>query len=153
MQEPIIYWEDFRVGEAVQYGAYHVTREEIIEFALEFDPQANHTDEEAASKSLLGGLSASGWHTASMALRMIHEGLTLNSAFAGGAGIDELRWQRPVYVDDILSVRRICRDSQASLSRPETGLIHFVWEVLNQRGEIVMIMTTWAAYLCRSQLQ
>jgi len=151
MQEPILYWEDFKFGEVLQYGAYHVTREEILEFASEFDPQANHTDEEAAKKSLLGGLSASGWHTLSMAMHMIHSGLTLNSAFVGDAGIEELRWQRPVYVDDVLSVRRSCKDSQPSSSRPKTGLIHFVWDVLNQRGEIVMTMTSWSAYRCRPQ--
>jgi acyl dehydratase len=151
--EPIIYWEDFWVGEAVEYGSYHVTREEILEFAREFDPQDNHIDEEAAKKSLLGGLSASGWHTASIALRLIHEGLSLNSAFIGDAGIDELRWQRPVYVDDVLAVRRICKDSQRSQSRPKIGLVHFLWEVLNQRGEIVMTMASWSAYLCRSQMQ
>jgi acyl dehydratase len=150
MQKPTIYWEDFHIGEIAQYGAYHVSRDEMLAFAREFDPQDNHINEEAAKQSLLGGLSASGWHTASMAIRIIHDGLTLNSAFVGDVGIDELRWQRPVYAEDILSVRRICRDSQPSTSRPETGLIHFVWEVLNQRDDIVMTMTTWSAYLCRA---
>lgn len=153
MQDQILYWEDFRIGEEVQFGPYAVTREEILEFAREYDPQPNHTDEAAASASLLGGLSASGWHTMAMALNLIYKGLTLKSAFVGDAGIEELRWQRPVYVDDVLYVRRSCKDSMASTSRPNTGLIRFVWDVLNQNGEIVMTMTSWSAYRCRPPLE
>jgi len=151
MQNHILYWEDFRIGEEVQYGPYTVTREEILEFATEFDPQPNHIDEEAAKQSLLGDLSASGWHTIAMTLNLIHTGLTLKSAFAGDAGIEELRWQQPVYAGDVLYVRRSCKDSQPSTSRPNTGLIRFVWDVLNQHGDIVMTMTSWSAYLCRPQ--
>lgn len=146
MPEPKYYWEDFRVGETIEFGSKRVTREEILEFAGEFDPQPFHLDEEAARNSILGGLCASGWHTSAMLMRMLCDGFILESASMGAPGVDEVRWKKPVYVDDVLSVKRTCLERRVSKSRPEMGLTRFSYEVLNQKHEVVMTMVGWAMY-------
>lgn len=146
MTEPKYFWEDFKVGESVEFGSKHVTREEILEFAGEFDPQPFHLDEEAAKKSILGGLCASGWHSCAMLMRMMCDAFILDSASLGAPGVDEVRWSKPVYVDDVLTVKRTCVDRRASKSRPEMGLTRFSYEVFNQKRETVMTMVGWAMY-------
>ncbi len=143
---PKYYWEDFRVGETIEFGSKRVTREEILEFAGEFDPQPFHLDEEAAKNSILGGLCASGWHSCAMLMRMLCDEFILDAASLGAPGVDEVRWKKPVYVDDVLSVKRTCVDRRASKSRPEMGLTRFSYEVLNQKHEVVMTMIGWAMY-------
>lgn len=143
---PKYYWEDFRVGETIEFGSKRVTREEILEFAGEFDPQPFHLDEEAARNSILGGLCASGWHSCAMLMRMLCDEFILDAASLGAPGVDEVRWKKPVYVDDVLSVKRTCVDRRASKSRPEMGLTRFSYEVLNQKHEVVMTMVGWAMY-------
>ncbi|MDZ4380092.1 MAG: MaoC family dehydratase [Parvibaculum sp.] len=146
MIEPKYFWEDFPVGETVEFGRKHVTKEEILEFASEFDSQPFHLDEEAAKQSILGGLCASGWHSCAMAMRMMCDGYILESTSLGAPGVDEVRWQKPVYVDDVIRLRRTCTERRASKSRPEMGLTKFRTEVLNQKDEIVMTMEGWAMY-------
>ena len=91
-----LYFEDFQPGAVNEYGPRLVSREEIIAFAAEFDPQPMHLDEEAARASMLGGLAASGWHTCCMMMRMVADGFVLNSASMGAPGIDEVRWLAPL---------------------------------------------------------
>src|SRR5690606_33005107 len=91
-----LYWEDFTVGRRFELGSHEVTREEVIEFAQRYDPQPFHIDEEAAGRSVFGGLIASGWHTASMVMRMMCDGYLLRSASLGSPGVDNLRWVKPV---------------------------------------------------------
>jgi acyl dehydratase len=146
MKEPIYHWEDFKVGETIEFGSKRVTREEIFEFAREFDPQPFHLDEEAAKASILGGLCASGWHTCAMVMRMMCDAFILDSASMGAPGTEEVRWTKPVYVDDVLTVRRTCLERRASRSRPEMGLTRFSYAVLNQNRETVMTLVGWAMY-------
>ncbi|MCF8470104.1 MAG: MaoC family dehydratase [Parvibaculum sp.] len=146
MNEPKYYWEDFPPGETIEFGHKHVTKKEILEFASEFDPQPFHLDEDAAKASILGGLCASGWHSCAMMMRMMCDGYLLESASLGAPGVDEVRWKRPVYVDDILRLRRTCVESRASKSRPEMGLTKFHFEMMNQKDEIVMTSLGWAMY-------
>ncbi|MBO6633127.1 MaoC family dehydratase [Parvibaculum sp.] len=145
-REPKLFWEDFRVGETVEFGSKHVTKEEILEFAREFDPQPFHLDEEAAKQSILGGLCASGWHSCAMLMRMMFDGYIHEAASMGAPGVDEVRWKKPVYVNDTLRARRTCLESRASRSRPEMGLTRFRTEMLNQKDEVVMTMEGWAMY-------
>ena len=146
MTTPKYYWEDFSVGETVEFGRKLVTKEEILEFASEFDPQPFHLDEEAAEQSILGGLCASGWHSCAMMMRMMCDGYILESASLGAPGVEEVRWRKPVYVNDMLRARRTCLESRASRSRPEMGLTKFRTEMLNQMDEVVMTMEGWAMY-------
>jgi acyl dehydratase len=132
------YWEDFVVGSVAEYGPRLVTREEIIAFAAEFDPQPMHMDEDFARTTMLGGLAASGWHTCSIGMRMIADGFILDSASMGAPGVDEVRWLRPVRPGDELTLRRTILDSRPLKSRPEWGLVRFCFEMLNQAGEVMM---------------
>lgn len=149
MGDPEFYWEDFVPGETREFGEKHVTREEIIDFAKEYDPQPFHLDEKAGKESILGGLCASGWHSCSMLMRMMCDGYILKSASLGAPGVEEVRWQKPVYVDDVLHVRNTCVDRRVSKSRPEMGLTKFRTELLNQKDEVCLLMTGWAMYARR----
>ncbi|MSP42167.1 MAG: MaoC family dehydratase [Alphaproteobacteria bacterium] len=134
------YWEDFIPGEVATFGAYHVTKEEIIEFASVYDPQLMHTDEEAAKKTFMGGLCASGWHTCAMSMRMMCDHYLLESAAMGSPGLDDNKWRAPVRPGDILSMKRECLDRRVSQSRPEMGLTRLRHTVTNQHGEVKMIL-------------
>lgn len=140
MPEIKYYWEDFAPGEMAQFGEYHVTKEEIIEFASEYDPQLMHIDEEAAKKTFIGGLCASGWHSCAMAMRMMCDHYLLESAGMGSPGLDESKWRAPVRPGDILSITRECLERRASQSNPEMGLTRFRHTMRNQHGEVKMII-------------
>lgn len=135
---PRFYFEDFVVGSVEQYGPRLVTREEIIAFAAEFDPQPMHLDEEAARASMLGGLAASGWHSCAIVMRMLCDWYVCDSSSMGGPGVEEVKWLKPIRPGDQLTLRRTVMESRASSSRPEMGFIKFYFEVFNQSGECVM---------------
>jgi acyl dehydratase len=138
---PKFYFEDFAPGWTAEYGPRRVTREEMISFAAQFDPQPMHLDEAAAAHSMLGGLGASGWHTCCVMMKMIADGILLDSASMGAPGIDEVKWLKPVRPDDSLTVRGSILSTRASQSRPDRGFVNFLWEVFNDRGEKVMTLT------------
>ena len=95
-QDTMIHYEDVEVGTVESYGAYAVTREEVVEFASRFDPQPFHLSDEAAAQTYFGRLSASGWHTGAMAMRMMVDNMQRRPrASLGSPGIDELRWVKP----------------------------------------------------------
>ncbi|MGD0562057.1 MAG: MaoC family dehydratase [Roseiarcus sp.] len=145
-----LYFEDFAPGEIVEYGDTPVTAEAIVEFAREFDPQPFHLDAEAARESVVGGLIASGWHTAAMLMRMNCDGFLNRSASQGGPGVEELVWLKPVRPGDRLRARRTTLSARASRSRPNVGLVEFLFEVLNQNAEIVMTQKNVAFILRRA---
>jgi acyl dehydratase len=146
---PRWYWEDFPVGHQLQFGAMAVTREAIIAFATQFDPQPFHLDEEVAKTSLLGGLCASGWHTASMAMRMMCDAYLLDAASMGSPGLEQLRWLAPVFPGDVLHVRYEVLAARPMTSRPQVGLVNGRWTVLNQREQVVMTMEGWGMFARR----
>lgn len=133
-----LYFEDFPPGEIVEYGDLEVSAVRIKAFAEQFDPQPFHLDEAAARQTMAGGLIASGWHTASMLMRMSCDHFLNRSAAQGAPGIDELNWLKPVRPGDRLHVRRTTVGARASASRPELGLVDFLFEVINQKGEVAM---------------
>src|SRR4029077_5344238 len=113
------HWEDFKPGTVAFYGPRHVTREEIVAFATEFDPQPMHLDEDAGRKSLLGGgLSGSGWHMCALAMRMQVDGYLNNSKSLGGRGVDEVRWLAPLRADDHITLEVHVDQARLSNSRP-----------------------------------
>lgn len=140
------YWEDFRVGQVREFGAMPVTREATLAFAAQFDPQPFHLDDAAAEASLFGKLSASGWHTCAMAMRMMCDDYLLESSSLGSPGIDSLRWTRPVCPGDTLSVRLTTLESRPMASRPKVGLVLSKWDVLNQHGDVVLTMQGWGMF-------
>jgi len=145
------YFEDYQVGEVIEFGDRLVTREEIVEFAQRYDPQPFHVDEAAAAKSHFGGLIASGWLTASIMMRMLVDHFVSRVASMGSPGIDELRWLRPVRPGDRLRVRVTVLEVRRSQTKPDRGAILSLDEVVNQDDEVVMSVKGWGMYHTRSQ--
>ena len=143
---PRYFWEDFPVGQVREFGATAVTREATIAFASQFDPQPFHLDEEAARASLFGALSASGWHTCAMAMRMMCDDYLLESSSLGSPGLDQVRWLKPVFPGDTLSVRLTVLEARPMGSRPHVGLVQSQWEVMNQDRVVVLSMTGWGMF-------
>src|SRR6476646_6440637 len=116
------FWEDFPVGQVREFGGYRVTREAVLAFAREFDPQPFHLDDAAAEASLFGRLAASGWHTCAIAMRMMCDGYLLDSASLGSPGVEKLSWLKPGYPGDTLRIRLQDLDSLPPASRPGVGM-------------------------------
>ena len=142
----MIYFEDLELGRETEYGSYHVTREEVLEFARKYDPQPFHLSDEAAAKTHFGRLAASGWHTCAMTMRMMCDAYLLDSASLGSPGIDSRRWLKPVYPGDTLHVRMTVLQARPMASRPTVGLVQSGWEVMNQHGEPVLAMEGWGMF-------
>lgn len=136
------YFEDYQPGLLERFGAYAVTREEVLAFAEKFDPQPFHlNDAAAAANPIFGRLAASGWHTCAMVMRMLTDRWMEDGYFSmGGSGADELRWTKPVYPGDILSVEAEVLSTSMPKSRPEIGFVNFLLTVFNQQDEVVMTM-------------
>jgi acyl dehydratase len=132
-----LHWEDFQPGAVAIYGPRLVTREEIVAFAAEFDPQPMHLDEAAASATMLGGLSASGWHICCLLMRMIADGFLHESNSMGAPGVDEVRWLKPLRPGTQIRVRATVLDKRASGSRPEMGFVKFFYEVLDEQDAVL----------------
>lgn len=137
------YFEEIVVGARHRFGAREVTREEVIDFARRYDPQPFHLSDEAAAGTHFGRLSASGWHTCAMTMAMLVENLSKNrQAGLGSPGVDELRWLKPVYPGDTLSVETEVLEKRVSASRPEMGIYKSRITVTNQDGVAVMTMVS-----------
>ena len=145
-----LFFEDFRPGEARETASVTVTKEEIVAFARQFDPQPFHVDEEAARRSPFGGLIASGWHTAALCHRLIVALLGPASGSLGSPGVDELRWLKPVRPGDELSVRVEVLEAIPSRSKPDRGLVKLRYTMRNQNGEEVMTMIALGLVLRRA---
>jgi acyl dehydratase len=130
-------YEDFQPGQEFPLGPKHVTTEEIIEFASEFDPQPMHLDEQAGRASILGGLAASGWHTSAMVMRMMVDSYLLSSLSEGAPGIDIMEWRKPVLAGDTISGHSTVLEARPMRSRPGIGIVKFRHEIANQRGDAV----------------
>ncbi len=137
---PPRYFEDFHVGEVFNLGAIGVTADEIIGFARRFDPQPFHLDPEQAKDSMFGQLVASGWHTTSLFMRLLVDGLLHETASMGSPGVDEIRWLRPVRPGDTLHARFTILECLLSKSRPEMGILRSKCQFFNQNNELVMTM-------------
>lgn len=119
-----------------------VTREEIIAFAKSFDPQPIHLDDEAAKKSIVGGLCASGFHTCAIMMRLLCDSFLLRSTSLGSPGLDEVKWLRPVRPGDALSVRITVLEQRNLQSRPDVGISKMQFDVVDQHGDNVLEATT-----------
>ncbi len=143
---PLYCWEDFPAGSTRPFGPMRVTREATLAFAAQFDPQPFHLDEEAAQASLFKALSASGWHTCAMTMRMMCDSYLLQSSSLGSPGMDELRWLKPVFPGDTLHGRLTVLAARPMNSRPNVGLIQSLWETFNQHDEAVLSMKGWGMF-------
>jgi acyl dehydratase len=132
------YFEDFTPGDEIALGQHTITKERIIAFAREFDPQVFHLDEDAARDTVFGGLVASGWHTGSVTMRLFYEGVIKHVVSLGSPGIDELRWIKPVRPGDTLIGRMTVTECIPSRSKPDRGIVRSLLELRNQHGEVVV---------------
>ena len=134
------YFDDFVVGEVFELGEVEVTEAAIIEFAQQYDPQPFHVDLDAAEASPFGGLIASGWHTCAMFMRLLCDGLILDSSSQGASGIEELRWLAPVRPGDTLRGRFTVVEAHRSSTKPNRGTVTFLSEMINQDDVVALRM-------------
>jgi len=139
-ERPMRYFEDFHVGERIELGSVTVTEEEIIAFAKQYDPQPFHISPEQAKHSYYGGLIASGWHTVSLLMRLMVDGMINNTVSLGSPGVDEVRWLKPVRPNDILHARLTIVETKSSKRRADLGIVTSSGEVFNQSGELVLTL-------------
>lgn len=143
-----IFYEDLDVGQVEEFGSYEVTEDELLEFAEQYDPQWFHVDKERAeAESIYGGLITSGWHTASMTMRMLVDEHFSEAITLGAKGVRELRWWKPVKPGDVLSVRVEILEKEAE--KPNRGVVVSETETMDQDGEIVLSMVSEVMYARR----
>lgn len=139
----MLHYEDIEVGSRQSFGRYEVTADEVRTFATAYDPQPFHLSDEAAAKTHFGRISASGWHTCAMTMRMLVDNMsTVQQAGLGSPGIDNLRWVKPVYPGDTLRCETEVTEKRRSKSRADMGLFKSRVQVFNQADELVVEMTS-----------
>ena len=151
MADALLSWEELQQAGTLEIGSHTFAEEEIVAFGRQFDPQPFHIDPEAAEKSFLKGLIASGWHTCAIAMRLMVDKYINRSASLGSPGMDNIRWLAPVRAGDTITYRRVITAARASKSKPEIGLLHSRCEATNQRGETVMTMEGWGMFRRRNK--
>ncbi len=134
------HFEDFTPGSVWEIQGPTLNEADIVEFASRYDPQYFHVDPEQARQSDFGGLIASGWQTVSLCMRMMCDCYLTESASLGSPGVDKVRWKLPVRPGDALRMRMTVLKATASRSRPDRGTLFNLWEVFNQKNELVMTM-------------
>lgn len=144
------YWEDFTPGRLFETAARTLSEEDIVRFAREYDPQTYHTDAEAARHSPFGGLIASGWQTAAVGMRLMCDSYLLETSCVGSPGLDELRWLKPVRPGDTLRLRTTVIEATPSAKQANRGTVLFRWEILNQNGELALLMVGRQLFLRRA---
>ncbi len=144
------YWEDFAVGQTRDLGTISPTREEIITFASQFDPQPFHLDDEAAKASVFGGLCASGWHTCSMAMRLMVTNFLHETSSLGSPGLENIQWRKPVFPGDVLRLQSTVLETKPMSKRADVGMTRNHWEMFNQNGDKVLNMEGWGMFRRRT---
>jgi acyl dehydratase len=129
---------DFRTGQQLTAGPHLVTEAEIIGFASQWDPQWFHADALAANASHWGGVIASGWHTGSIAMRLVATHFLAGSESFASPGLEYVKWPAPVKVGDALTLHLEVLDARRSQSKPHLGLVHWRWRLVNQHGQDVL---------------
>ena len=130
------WFDDLKVGMRFWSETTTVSKDDILRFAAEFDPQPFHLDEAAAENTILGGLAASGWHTAAIAMRLAITARPFGPHPLFGAGVDELRWMKPVRPGDTLQLQGEVVELVPSRTKPQ-GIVRIRWTAYNQKGEAV----------------
>jgi acyl dehydratase len=148
-----LFWEDFEVGQVRQLGSHLITAEEIVEFARQFDPQPYHVDPALAQETVFQGLIASGWHSASIWMRLYVDSLLHRAASLGSPGVDNVAWLSPVRPGDELRGSLEIISARPSRSRPDRGLVQVRAELTDQEGVIKLRMTAWGLFGRRPALR
>ena len=132
----LLHYEDFPEGLVIPFGTYHLTKEEVIAYAREWDPQPFHLDEEAGKNSVLGGLAASGWQSSAILVRLAVEAYANKSAAMASNSMEEGRWLKPVFAGETLTGRATVLSRRVSAKRPEMGVLKMKFELMNTEGEL-----------------
>lgn len=132
------YFEDYVTGTIHEFGSIAVEEQEVLDFGRRFVPLSYHTDPELAKQSIYGRLVASGWHTAALMMRLYTDNYLSKIANLGSPGGDELKWDKPVFPGDDLSIRVTVLETRRSESRRDRGIVRSFVEVLNQNRDVVM---------------
>ena len=138
MIKQALYLDDLKVGDTFVSETYPLSTEKIKEFAREFDPQVFHCDEQLAEDTFFKGL-ASGWHTASITMKLLTESLPFAHGIIGAGG--EINWPQPTRPDDILYVKSTIKEIKPSKSKPNQALLLVESETLNQKNEVCQKLT------------
>ncbi|MCL2713103.1 MAG: MaoC family dehydratase [Alphaproteobacteria bacterium] len=146
-----LWFEDFHCGRYGSFGPRHVTREEILAFAREFDPQPMHVDEEAAKNTMLEGLSASGWHLCGVMMRMLVDGFIGRAASLGSPGVDEVRWLAPLRPGDDLTLDVDILETRLSASRPGIGIVKVKSTIRNAKDQVLCEMVSCGFFRQRAE--
>ena len=141
MSKDLLHYEDFNVGDTNIFGEFAMSADLIREYAAEWDPQPFHLDEELANASVLGGLCASGWQVCAIINRLMVMAYARNAAGMGSFGVDRVKWMKPVYATDVLTLRYSVLEKRVSSKRPEMGIVRMRWEAINQDGVTKTEMT------------
>ncbi|QNP47960.1 MaoC family dehydratase [Diaphorobacter aerolatus] len=136
MVKPLLYLDDIHVGQKFVSAEHALDEAQIVAYAREFDPQVFHTDAELAKNTFFEGLAASGWHTASITMKLVVQSLPM-SAGVIGAGVEELSWPRPTRPGDVLHLESEILEIIPSRSKPDRAIVRIRCETRNQRGEVV----------------
>jgi acyl dehydratase len=139
MIKQALYLDDLKVGDTFVSETYPFSTEKIKEFAREFDPQVFHCDEQLAEDTFFKGLAASGWHTASITMKLLTESLPFAHGIIGAGG--EINWPQPTRPDDILYVKSTIKEIKPSKSKPNQALLLVESETLNQKNEVCQKLT------------
>ncbi len=145
-----VWWEDMAVGQVLDLGSLSPTADDIVAFATQFDPQPFHLSEEGGKASVFGGLCASGWHTCSLAMRLMVTNFLHRSSSLGSPGLENIRWLKPVFPGDTLSLRQTVLEKRPMSKRPDVGLLRTQWEMFNQHGDQVLHMEGYGMFRRRS---
>lgn len=132
------YFEDYVPGAVHEFGSVVVNEEEVLDFGRRYVPLSYHVDKEAAQTSIYGGLIASGWHTAALMMRLYTDNYLSKIANLGSPGCDAIRWDKPVFPGDQLSIRVTVLEARISQSKPDRGIVRSFVEVVNQKSEVTM---------------
>lgn len=129
---------DFHAGQVIEAGPYVVSEAELVGFAQAYDPQWFHTDARAAADSAFGGLIASGWHTCSIAMRLVVDAALAGSESFASPGLERVRWPHPVRPGDALRLVADVIEVRRSEKRPTLGIMRWRWRLFNQRELMVL---------------
>jgi acyl dehydratase len=146
MADITYFWEDMAVGQVRDLGTISPSREEIIAFASQFDPQPFHLDDAAGAASVFGGLCASGWHTCAMAMRLMVMNFLQQTSSLGSPGLENIQWKKPVYPNDTLRLQTTVLETKPMGRRPGVGMTRNLWEMFNQHGDKVLHMEGWGMF-------
>ncbi|CAG9273009.1 MaoC-like dehydratase [Paraburkholderia unamae] len=139
-------YEDLEVGKRYVIGSHTFGRDEVVQFAEQFDPQPFHLSEAAGEASMFGGLVASGWHTCSIMMGMLVRNFLKDSTSMGSPGVDEIRWLKPTRVGDTLTMTNTIVSKRVSQSKPDRGIVETLWEGHNQHGELIVTVRSKALF-------